>query len=54
MDATGCRHRDGIIHARAGSDLFYEDHPSDYVTNEPAIDFAAPLVYVLADLLEPR
>jgi hypothetical protein len=35
-------------------DLFYEDHQSDYVTNEPAIDFIAPLVYVLADLLEPK
>jgi endoglucanase len=33
-------------------ELFYEDQQADYVTNEPAIDFTAPLLYVLADLLE--
>jgi len=33
------------------SELLYEDVASDYVVNEPAIDFTAPLVFVLAELL---
>jgi endoglucanase len=31
-------------------DLLYEDNVSDYVCNEPAIDFAAALVFTLAEL----
>jgi hypothetical protein len=33
-------------------DLIYEDNIENYVTNEPAIDFEAPLVFTLAELLE--
>jgi len=31
-------------------DLFYEDVVDNWVVNEPAIDFSAPLVYVVAEL----
>jgi hypothetical protein len=31
-------------------DLLYEDRAKDYVCNEPAIDFAAALVYTLAEI----
>jgi hypothetical protein len=34
-------------------DLLYEDNAEDYVCNEPAIDFAAALVFVLAELDDP-
>ena len=34
-------------------DLLYEDNVQDYVCNEPAIDFAAALVFVLAELDDP-
>jgi endoglucanase len=33
-------------------DLMYEDNVENYVTNEPAIDFEAPLLFTLAELLE--
>lgn len=35
-------------------DLVYEDDVTNYVVNEPAIDFTAPLVFVLAELADPR
>jgi hypothetical protein len=35
-------------------DLVYEDDVTNYVVNEPAIDFTAPLVYVMGELLDPR
>ena len=35
-------------------DLVYEDDVTNYVVNEPAIDFTAPLVFVLAELVDPR
>jgi hypothetical protein len=31
-------------------DLLYEDRAEDYVCNEPAIDFAAALVFTLGEL----
>src|SRR5581483_3869887 len=31
-------------------ELLYEDSAGDYVTNEPAIDFTAALVWVLGEL----
>jgi endoglucanase len=31
-------------------DLLYEDRTEDYVCNEPAIDFAAALVFTLGEL----
>jgi len=34
-------------------DLLYEDNADDYVCNEPAIDFGAALVFVLAELDDP-
>ena len=34
-------------------DLLYEDRTEDYVCNEPAIDFAAALVFTLGELAEP-
>jgi endoglucanase len=33
-------------------DLYYEDVQANYVCNEPAIDFVAPLFFVLGELLE--
>jgi hypothetical protein len=33
-------------------DLLYEDNVENYVVNEPAIDFEAPLLFTLAELLE--
>jgi endoglucanase len=33
------------------NELFYEDVSSNYVVNEPALDFTAPLVFVLGELL---
>jgi hypothetical protein len=33
-------------------DLMYEDNVDNYVVNEPAIDFEAPLLFTLAELLE--
>jgi hypothetical protein len=33
-------------------DLLYEDRAENYVCNEPAIDFAAALVYTLAELAD--
>jgi endoglucanase len=33
--------------------LLYEDAVGDYVTNEPAIDFTAALVYTVGELLDP-
>jgi hypothetical protein len=39
--------------ARFSTDaLVYEDNVEDWVVNEPAIDFTAPLVYVVAELAE--
>jgi hypothetical protein len=35
-------------------DLVYEDDVTNYVVNEPAIDFTAPLVFVMGELLDPR
>jgi hypothetical protein len=35
------------------NDLLYDDAVADYVVNEPAIDFTAPLVFVLGELLDP-
>jgi hypothetical protein len=35
-------------------DLLFEDDAGDYVCTEPAIDFAAALVFVLAETSEPR
>jgi endoglucanase len=32
--------------------LVYEDEAADYVVNEPAIDFTAPLVFILGELAE--
>ena len=32
-------------------ELVYEDNAEDYIVNEPALDFSAPLVFVLGDLL---
>jgi endoglucanase len=43
----------GPFAAWSTDDLVYDDTPFDYVTNEPAIDFGAPLVFVLAELLDP-
>jgi hypothetical protein len=34
-------------------DLLYEDKVDDYVCNEPAIDFAAALVFTLGELADP-
>jgi hypothetical protein len=34
--------------------VLYEDDPENYVVNEPAIDFTAPLVFVLGELLDAR
>ena len=34
-------------------DLLYEDKTLDYVCNEPAIDFAAALVFTLGELAAP-
>lgn len=34
-------------------DMLYEDRTADYVCNEPAIDFAAALVFTLGELAEP-
>jgi endoglucanase len=34
-------------------ELLYEDNVSDYICNEPAIDFAAALVFTLAELEDP-
>jgi endoglucanase len=34
-------------------DLVYDDIVANYVVNEPAIDFTAPLVFVLGELLSP-
>jgi hypothetical protein len=36
------------------SAVLYEDTRDNYVVNEPAIDFTAPLVFVLAELLDPH
>jgi endoglucanase len=33
-------------------DLLYEDKAEDYVCNEPAIDFAAALVFTLAEMAD--
>jgi len=33
--------------------LLYEDKESDWIVNEPAIDFSGPLVFVVAELAEP-
>jgi endoglucanase len=34
------------------TELLYEDNVDNYVVNEPAIDFTAPLLFTLAELLE--
>ena len=44
---------DAPFAAWSTDDVLYEDKADDYVCNEPAIDFAAPLVFVLAELAEP-
>jgi hypothetical protein len=41
---------DGPFAAWSTDDLLYEDETADYVTNEPAIDFGAALVFSLAEL----
>jgi endoglucanase len=43
---------DGVYSAWSTDDLLYEDEASDYVCNEPAIDFSAALVFTLAELSE--
>ena len=35
-------------------DLVYEDDVTNYVVNEPAIDFTGPLVFLMGELLDPR
>ncbi|GAC1351905.1 MAG: hypothetical protein NVSMB1_09450 [Polyangiales bacterium] len=35
-------------------ELLYEDVASNYVVNEPAIDFTAPLVFVVTELLDAK
>ena len=32
------------------AELFYEDDPDNWIVNEPAIDFTAPLVFVIGEL----
>jgi hypothetical protein len=32
------------------ADLFYEDDPENWIVNEPAIDFTAPLAFVIGEL----
>jgi endoglucanase len=40
-------------YARWSTDaLFYEDNENDWVVNEPALDFTAPLVFDVAELAE--
>jgi hypothetical protein len=36
--------------ASSTDSLLYEDNADDYVVNEPAVDFTAPLLFVLAEL----
>ena len=35
-------------------DLVYEDDVTNYVVNEPAIDFTGPLVFIMGELMDPR
>jgi endoglucanase len=44
--------KSGSSYKWSTKDLLYEDNVENYVVNEPAIDFAAPLLFTLAELLE--
>ncbi len=43
----------GALARFATREVFYEDVPADFVTNEPAIDFTAALVWILAEFSDP-
>jgi hypothetical protein len=52
-DAAGVKLlNSGPYYKWSTNDLLYEDNVENYVVNEPAIDFEAPLLFVLAELLE--
>jgi hypothetical protein len=44
--------RPGALARFSTKDLFYEDDADNWIVNEPAIDFTAPLVFVLGELSE--
>jgi endoglucanase len=45
---------DGPFAAWSTDALLYEDRAEDYVVNEPAIDFTAPLLFVLGEISDAR